>query len=357
MRNKNGVTAFIAAALNCFADVSIFDVLLQHGADSHSRLTKTHKSDDSYPKSENALPKGSNALIISAYNGDADRCEKLIQCGLDPHLVNCKGHSALSHYGHRCTITKDKSYLEVWAVEEDEDLPDDYDDQILYLHPEAVADAVEKLKTAHKKYLASLQRSRVQLARHQQLHASLLFSDKFSDVVLVARGGECISAHRTIISARSEALSSLLQGSWAETATALPGEPVKIDMPQCAEALRALLRFIYLDEADAAQCASHLGEVLELAAMHDLPELGAACEQHAVKAVSAERLGEYVAAAELHGLGALRAACDGFAAALLRAEGQGEGRAKGEGEEGKGEGEEGKGEGEEEGTSKRRWRE
>ena len=80
------------------------------------------------------------------------------------------------------------------------------------------------------------------------------------------------------------------------------GEPVKIDMPQCAEALRALLRFIYLDEADAAQCASHLGEVLELAAMHDLPELGAACEQHAVKAVSAERLGEYVAAAELHGL-------------------------------------------------------
>jgi hypothetical protein len=57
------------------------------------------------------------------------------------------------------------------------------------------------------------------LKRPARATASMLFSDKFADVVFVCGGGERIPAHRFIVAACSESLDALLSNpQWLETA-------------------------------------------------------------------------------------------------------------------------------------------
>ena len=127
-------------------------------------------------------------------------------------------------------------------------------------------------------------------------------------------GGERIHAHRCIVAACSEQLSALLQGQWAET-TGSSGGVAEIKMDQSAEAVRALLRFMYTGEADEAsfECVSgvgsHLQDLFDLAAQHEQVELTAACEKHCIKGLTVKTVVPLAVAAHLHELPALKAAC------------------------------------------------
>jgi hypothetical protein len=139
-----------------------------------------------------------------------------------------------------------------------------------------------------------------------QTNATLLFSDAFSDLVFVCPGGERIHAHRCIVSASSPYARVLLQGPWAEN----KDERVAVvQMPQSAAAVRALLRFLYTGEPDAAAMEASMSGVLELASQHEQPALKAACERHAMAALSVATVVPVLVAAHLHDLAALKAAC------------------------------------------------
>ena len=149
------------------------------------------------------------------------------------------------------------------------------------------------------------------LERPVRANASMLFSDKFADVVFVCGGGERIPAHRFIVAACSESLDALLSNpQWLETADDRE-RVAEVPMEQSAAAVRVMLQFVYTGEVDEAELSSPpvLLGVLDLSSRHLLPELKAACERRLVGSLSKQGLASALVSAYLHDLAALKAAC------------------------------------------------
>jgi hypothetical protein len=172
--------------------------------------------------------------------------------------------------------------------------------------------ALRKKNSALQQKNAALQKKNVILRRPASINASMLFSDKFSDVVLVAAGGERIPAHRNILAASSECMDALLSGQWAESASGV------VRVEESVTAVKALLRFLYTGEVDDAALESDLGGVLELAKKHEQEELVAACEQHALKTLTVKSVVAKFVLGSVHNMAALKAACVNF----IKADGQ-----------------------------------
>jgi len=195
---------------------------------------------------------GNTALHVGAMLADVNFCSMLVEKGADPTIKNAKG----------------KTFLDIFPMQgvpgPDRCLMDD-----------------DSWRMSLKKLVA--EQARDKLIATQGLVAnfakSLLFSDKFSDVVFVA-GGERIHAHRCIVAACSEPLSALLQGQWAETTGSSGVAEIKMD--QSAQAVRALLRFMYTGEVDEAALDADCLGVMCLADQHDQTELTRLCEQHSI---------------------------------------------------------------------------
>ena len=152
--------------------------------------------------------------------------------------------------------------------------------------------------------------------------ASMLFSDKFSDVVFVCGGGERIPAHRFIVAACSESLDALLSNpQWLETADDRD-RVAEVPMEQSAAAVCAMLRFVYTGEVGVASaglsCADWFG-VLDLSSQHLLPELKAECERRLVESLSLTTVSNSLIAAHLLDLSALHAASVDFVRANMAA--------------------------------------
>ena len=73
--------------------------------------------------------------------------------------------------------------------------------------------------------------------------------------------------------------------------------------------MRALLRFMYTGEAEAAALDANLQEVLELAALYEQADLKAACEERGLAGLQMKSVVPLLAAAHLHDLGKLKQAC------------------------------------------------
>jgi len=144
------------------------------------------------------------------------------------------------------------------------------------------------------------------LRRLASSNASMLFSDKFSDVVLESASGERIPAHRNILAANSKCMDKLLSGKWAESASRV------VRMEQTATAVKALLRFLYTGQVDDAALGSDLGGVLELAKKHEQEYLVAACEQHALMTLTVKSVVTTFVLASFHNMVKLEAACVKF---------------------------------------------
>jgi len=106
-------------------------------------------------------------------------------------------------------------------------------------------------------------------------------------------------------------MAALLDGPWAENAAGVDGSvPVtEVSVDESGVAVRALLRYIYTSEVDEAALATDLADVLGLASQHGQAGLVAACEEHAVQALTVARVVPSLVQAHLHDLAALKAAC------------------------------------------------
>ena len=192
---------------------------------------------------------GYTAIHMACQSHNHSGAKFLLSNGADPCSKNKNGHTAFS-FGH---------------VRENDRLV-------------ANCRECEDLKLAHCEELRS--RNAV-LERSALSMTSLLFSDDLSDVEVVC-GGDCerIPAHRCILAACSQPLRASLLGPWAESAKK------EVEMSQSGAAVRVLLRFMYTGEAEAAALDDNLHEVLELAALYDLADLKAACEERRIMAVA-----------------------------------------------------------------------
>jgi hypothetical protein len=225
---------------------------------------------------------GWTALHHACAYGNTECAKALLLRGADPSIKSNEGKTAFEVFGEK---SRSKTTEEQKAA------------------------AVFELKVVHYDILAS--RNAV-LERPARTYASLLFSERFSDVVFVCGGGgggDRIHAHRCVVAACSEQLSALLQGQWAETTGGERERVAEVEMSQSGAAVRVLLRFMYTGEAEAAALDGNLQEVLELAALYEQADLKAACEERGLAGLQVKTVVPLLVAAHLHDLGKLKQAC------------------------------------------------
>ena len=236
---------------------------------------------------------GETALHSACHQGKTEFAKFLLLRGTDPSIKNNEGKTAFDVLGGYLGST-DKQKLA--AVSELRDAREEY------------------LLASNAATVAAL-RSRVTvLERPLRTCSSLLFSERFSDVVFVCGGGgggggDRIHAHRCVVAACSEQLSALLQGQWAETTGGERERVAEVEMSQSGAAVRVLLRFMYTGEAEAAALDGNLQEVLELAALYEQADLKAACEERGLAGLQVKTVVPLLVAAHLHELGKLKQAC------------------------------------------------
>jgi ankyrin repeat protein len=259
VRSNDGRTPLMWAALNGRKEA--LELLLGRGA------TINAQDND-----------GWTALHAACARGRTECVKVLLLRGIDPSIKNNEGKTAFEVFGKHLDSTEEQK-----------------------------AAAVSELKAVHYDYL----RSRVAVLERPVLAtASLLFSERFSDVVFVCGGGgDRIHAHRCVVAACSEQLSALLQGQWAETTGGERERVAEVEMSQSGAAVRVLLRFMYTGEAEAAALDGNLQEVLELAALYEQADLKAACEERGLAGLQVKTVVPLLVAAHLHDLGKLKQAC------------------------------------------------
>jgi hypothetical protein len=262
-KDSCGADALMCAAF--YDRIPAVTLLLDHGADLNARVND-----------------GWNALMFAARNNKLDCAVFLLNRGVDLLAVNSKGKTALDLYGSDLNIKPPLS------------------DEVKEQRREVLRGAYAKIQVVRLKQEVAV------LRRPARVNASMLFSDKFSDVVLEAVGGERISAHKVVLAASSECMDKLLSGQWAESASGV------VRMEESVTAVKALLRFMYTGEVDVAALGSDLGGVLELAKKHEQEELVTACEQHALKALTRKGVVATFVLGSVHNMAALKAACVNF---------------------------------------------
>ena len=237
---------------------------------------------------------GKTALHDACASSNTECAKTLLLRGADPSIKNSMGKTAFDIFG---------DYMMADMTEEQK------------------AAEISSMKLAHNEYLlasnaatvAALCSRNAVLERPVRTYASLLFSERFSDVVFVCggggAGGDRIHAHRCVVAACSEQLSALLQGQWAETTGGERERVAEVEMSQSGAAVRVLLRFMYTGEAEAAALDGNLQEVLELAALYEQADLKAACEERGLAGLQVKTVVPLLVAAHLHELGKLKQAC------------------------------------------------
>jgi hypothetical protein len=156
---------------------------------------------------------------------------------------------------------------------------------------------------------------RQELSSLRHTLSSILFSDKFSDVVFVCgSSGDRIHAHRNIVAACSEQLSALLQGQWAETTGGEREYVAEVSVEQPAAAVRTLLRFMYTCEVAEAALSDNILDVLDLVMRYEqrglrgLEDAREKCALHALT-LSNDSVVPLLEAAHMHDLSGLKQAC------------------------------------------------
>ena len=175
-QDSGGADALMEAAFN--GHIPAATLALDHGADLNATSNR-----------------GRNALMIAAHNDKHDCAIFLLNRGVDLLAVDNDGNTALDLYGTFSSINPPLS------------------DEVKEQRRMALRAAFAKAK------INRLEKEVAVLRRPARVIASVLFSDKFSDVVLEAAGGERIPAHKVVLATSSECTNALLSGQWAESAS------------------------------------------------------------------------------------------------------------------------------------------
>ena len=289
-RNANGETALHAACSITVNEIVNAKVLIEHGADpsikNHVGLTPydVFKLPRTWQHYAPLGPRRTSRRGLY-YESDAERR------AIDAEYAFLRESNVPDPYlGYETR--------QIDAEEQDQDR----------LEEEEHAD-ITTMKLARERYLCDrvveLERRNAVLRRPYSAISSMLFSERFADVVFHCADGECIHAHRCVVGACSEALGALLEGQWAETVGEYEHMAV-VKMGQCGLAVRAFLRFLYTGEVDGDAVATNLDELLELAAMYDQGELTAECEECACRALTIETAPDMLLTADLIGMEELK---------------------------------------------------
>ena len=272
-RSTHGFDALMSASIN--GHIPVMEFLLSRGADMTTR---------------NII--GVTALGLAALCDKLPACKFLISRGSDIMAKNNDGKTALDLYGYGPAINPPLSAEE--KKERCEELK------------AAFLEAKDRKIVSMAKVIES---QAAKIAMLKRPAASMLFSDKFADVVFVCGGGERIPAHRNIVAACSESLDALLSNpQWLETADDRE-RVAEVPMEQSAAAVRVMLRFMYTGEVDEAGLSL---DVLDLSSRHLLPELKTACEKRMAGSLTVPSVTDALVAAYLHDLTVLKEACVEF---------------------------------------------
>ena len=302
---------------SCQGSISLTRGLLDRHADLHKRDRS-----------------GKDALMIAAIYERPLLIDLLISRGANINARDSYGWTALAN-----AVSQDSLECGLRLISEhgaDLDAKDNLGKDCIHLHIEYHGEgavAKDNRKKLFDAYMNKLKRDRASqaqeissqaariavLQRPARATASMLFSDKFADVVFVCSGGERIPAHRNILAACSESLDALLSNPhWVETADARE-RVAEIVLEQSETAVRVMLRFVYTGEVDEAGLSSNQMGVLDLSSRHLLPELKAECERCLVRSLTVATLPDFLIAAYLHNLAALKASCIDFIRANMPA--------------------------------------
>jgi ankyrin repeat protein len=278
-RDDGSVTPLMWAAEKGRNKMAAMELFMRRGADINA-------TDNS----------GWSALHFACAFGETDCAEFLVLHGAEMSLKDKEGRTALEIFG-----AQDRRMIDA-AKEEDQTK--------LKLTTTSI------LLTARNIYIA---KKVAVLERPARTNSSMLFSEQYSDVVFICEGGgsdggagrDCdrVHAHRNIVAACSEQLSTMLQGQWAETTGGERVHVAEVKMSQSGNAVRALLRFMYTGVVDEAALDANLHDVLELAALYGQVDLTAACEERGIKGLTIKTVVPLLMEARLHNLYRLKKAC------------------------------------------------
>merc|ERR1712178_596420 len=109
---------------------------------------------------------------------------------------------------------------------------------------------------------------------------------KYSDFVLVARGGKELPCHKAVVAAASPVLESLLSSDMEE------GRQGFVNVDEAQESLRTLLQYMYLGKLPWDANHSLLLTLMRLADYYQIQGLWKACESRLLPAVSKDNIVE-----------------------------------------------------------------
>ena len=291
-RNANGETALHAACYITVNDIVNAEVLIEHGADPGIKNRQGLTPFDVFKipgpwQQQHYAPSGPRRTSRRGLYHESDAERRAVD----------------AEYAFLRESNVPDPYLgyEMRQIDQEEQDQD-------RLEEEEHAD-IATMKLARERYLCDrvveLERRNAVLKRPCSAISSMLFSERFADVVFHCVDGECVHAHRCVVGACSEALGALLEGQWAETVGEYEHMAV-VKMGQSGVAVRAFLRFLYTGEVDGDAVATNLHEVLELAALYDQGELTTECEECACRALTIETAPDMLLTADLIGMDELK---------------------------------------------------
>jgi hypothetical protein len=134
----------------------------------------------------------------------------------------------------------------------------------------------------------------------------LLLNELCSDVTLVCRGQE-LPAHSCVLACASDYFRQMFTGPWRTQV--IDG---RLSTNVSADAMRAVLSFIYVGEIEEAVIDAHAEEVFSVAQQYFLADLGKLAEAKLLSSIGVDNLKKLLLLAHLHDATMLKEQCFAF---------------------------------------------
>lgn len=146
---------------------------------------------------------------------------------------------------------------------------------------------------------------------------SLLFSDKFADVIFeITDDSESpptvtrLFAHKNILASSSVYYDTMLSGNWNETANGTDHAIIRVN--HNLDVYTCLLTFVYTGEIDSDIVEKYSLELLDLAAQGQYNALTSMCQKKAIKIITVNNIINMLLSSYRYSLDLLKSACFEF---------------------------------------------
>jgi hypothetical protein len=244
---------------------------------------------------------GQDALMYASFNGHIPVMEFLLSRGVDMTARSNNGGSALwfaAYYDKlpACKFLISRGYDLMASRNYDSDTILDiygkYSDDI---------DGIKERKEELLLYAYEYEKKEVdKLKKYSHFTTSLFLSDKHSDLIIKA-GGEQFPAHKCILSEYNKVMDTMLDGQWKEKN--------EIKFEESSNAVKTMLRFIYMGKVDKNELLEDLEGVIILAEKYNLVGLKEECEKCAITQLLLDNVLDFIIMADLYKMDKLKNEC------------------------------------------------